>query len=160
MNEYLTAVSVVAAILTPIFLVIYTEKRFRRFDTLLDSASQLLRFEEDENGNVLVDARVAKLVEQFGSAIAKSLKMSFLGSLSGQARLEKGLKSAVAADLIEQRAPLLNLIGDFLGINTKKYIMKHPEAFLQLAQQFAPFLAKKGGFAPQNNSGGELGKIG
>jgi len=100
----------------------------------------------------MLDARIVKGIEALGSTIAKSLKFSLLGSISGQARLEKGLKGALAQDIVEQNMPILNLVGDFLGINTKKYIAKHPEAFLQLMQQFAPMLMKfKLG---QGNSGG------
>ena len=90
----------------------------------------------------MLDARVVKFIEALGSSVAKSLKFSLLGSISGQARLEKGLKGALAQDIVEQNMPILNLVGDFLGINTKKYIAKHPEAFLQLMQQFAPMLMK------------------
>jgi len=102
----------------------------------------LLRYEEDEEGNPLLDARVVKIIEALGSSLAKSLKFSLLGTISGQARLEKGLKGAIAQDIIEQKLPILNLIGDFLGINTKRYIAKHPEAAMQLFQQFAPMLMK------------------
>ena len=128
--------------MTPIFIILYTERRFRKFDSILDSVGALLRYEEDENGNPMLDARVVKAIEALGSTIAKSLKFSLLGSISGQARLEKGLKGALAQDIVEQNMPILNLVGDFLGINTKKYIAKHPEAFLQLMQQFAPMLMK------------------
>ena len=112
----------------------------------------MLRYEEDEEGNPLLDARVVKIIEALGSSLAKSLKFSLLGSISGQARLEKGLKGALAQDIVEQNMPILNLVGDFLGINTKKYIAKHPEAFLQLMQQFAPMLMKMR--LNQGNSGG------
>ena len=36
--------------------------------------------------------------------------------------------------------PMVNLIGDFLGFNTKKYIGKHPEAMMQLGSMIAPML--------------------
>ena len=138
--------------MTPILIILYTERRFKRFDSILDSVGALLRYEEDENGNPMLDARLVKVIEALGSSVAKSLKFSLLGSISGQARLEKGLKGALAQDIVEQNMPILNLVGDFLGINTKKYIAKHPEAFLQLMQQFAPMLMKfKLG---QGNSGG------
>ena len=132
--------------------LIYTERRFRKYDDLANSVSQLFRYEEDENGNPMLDARLVKIIESLGSSIAKSLKFSVLGSISGQARLEKGLKSAITQDLIDNQMPILNLIGDFLGINTKKYIAKHPEAFMQLMQHFAPTLLKlKLGNGSQNN---------
>lgn len=137
-----TIFNAILAILIPILLIIYTERRFRKFDNLANTVSEVFRFEEDENGNLVIDERLAKFIEAFGSQIAKSLKFSFLGNLSGQARLEKGLKAAITQDLIDNQMPILNLIGDFLGINTKKYIAKHPEAFLQLMQQFAPILLK------------------
>ena len=122
--------------------MLWTNKRFQRFERLADSVSDLLRYEEDEEGNPLLDARLVKVIEALGSSLAKSLKFSLLGSLSGQARLEKGLKAAITQDIIDQNMPILNLIGDFLGINTKQYIAKHPEAFIQLMQHFGPMLAK------------------
>ena len=132
--------------------LIYTERRFRKYDSLANSVSQLFRYEEDEDGNPLLDARLVKIIEALGSSVAKSLKFSLLGSISGQARLEKGLKSALTQDIIDQNMPILNLIGDFLGINTKKYIAKHPEAFIQLLQHFGPMLMKMR--LSQGNAGG------
>jgi len=133
-----------------IYLVFSTKRQLKKFDQLADSVSQLFRYEEDENGQPLLDARLVRIIETLGSSLSKSLQMSFLGKLSGQARLEKGLKSAIAQDVIEQKAPLLNLIGDFLGVNTKQYIAKHPEAFMQIAQMVMPMLMKnvQGGNAP------------
>jgi len=122
--------------------MLWTNKRFQRFERLADSVSELLRYEEDEEGNPMLDARLVKVIEALSSSLAKSLKFSLLGSISGQARLEKGLKAALTQDIIDQNMPILNLIGDFLGINTRKYIAKHPEAFIQLMQQFGPMLMK------------------
>jgi len=140
-----------------IYLVFSTKRQLKKFESLADSVGQFFRYEEDENGQPLLDARLVKILEALGSSLAKSMKFSFLGSLSGQARLEKGLKSALTQDLIDNQMPILNLLGDFLGINTKKYIAKHPEAFMQLAQQFLPLIMKtKFGQAPNN---GELGGI-
>jgi len=82
------------------------------------------------------------MIKALSSSLATSLKMSLLGSLSGPARLDKGLKGAIAQDIVQEKMPMLNLIGDFLGINTKQYIGKHPEAMMQLYQQFAPMLGK------------------
>lgn len=129
---FLTAIS--------IYIVLSTNRKLKKFETLADSVGQLFRYEEDENGQPLLDARLVKILEALGSSFAKSMKFSFLGSLSGQARLEKGLKTAMVQDVIDNQAPLINLIGDFLGINTKKYIAKHPEAFLQLLPKLAPIL--------------------
>ena len=140
-----------------IYLVFSTKRQLKKFESLADSVGQVFRYEEDENGQPLLDARLVKILEALGSSLAKSMKFSFLGSLSGQARLEKGLKSALTQDLVDNQMPILNLLGDFLGINTKKYIAKHPEAFMQLAQQFLPLIMKnKFGQAPNN---GELGGI-
>jgi len=133
--------------------LIYTERRFRKYDDLANSVSELFRYEEDEEGNPMLDARLVKIIEALGSSIAKSVKFSVLGSISGQARLEKGLKSAMAQDLIDNQMPILNLIGEFLGINTRKYIAKHPEAFIQLMQHFAPALLRfKLGNGSQNSN--------
>jgi len=151
LNAFLTVL--LAAI--SIYLVFSTKRQLKKFESLADSVGQLFRYEEDEDGNPLLDARLVKILEALGSSLSKSLKFSFLGSLSGQARLEKGLKSAITQDLIDNQMPILNLIGDFLGINTKKYIAKHPEAFMQLAQQFLPMIMKsKFNQAPTGELGG------
>ena len=153
LNAFLTLL--LAAI--SIYILLSTNRKLKKFESLADSVGQFFRYEEDENGNPLLDARLGKILEALGSSLAKSMKFSFLGSLSGQARLEKGLKSALTQDLVDNQMPILNLIGDFLGINTKKYIAKHPEAFMQLAQQFLPIIMKqKFNQAPNN---GELGGI-
>lgn len=151
LNAFLTVL--LAAI--SIYLVFSTKRQLKKFESLADSVGQLFRYEEDEDGQPLLDARLVKILEALGSSLSKSLKFSFLGSLSGQARLEKGLKSAMTQDLIDNQMPILNLIGDFLGINTKKYIAKHPEAFMQLAQQFLPMIMKsKFNQAPAGELGG------
>lgn len=151
LNAFLTVL--LAAI--SIYLVFSTKRQLKKFESLADSVGQLFRYEEDEDGQPLLDARLVKILEALGSSLSKSLQMSFLGKLSGQARLEKGLKSAMTQDLIDNQMPILNLIGDFLGINTKKYIAKHPEAFMQLAQQFLPMIMKsKFNQAPAGELGG------
>jgi len=142
-----------------LFFAIYTVRRMNKkletFEGLAATAGEFLRYEEDEEGNPMIDARLSKMISMFSSAMATSLKMSVLGSLSGPARLEKGLKGAIAQDIVEEKMPMLNLIGDFLGINTKQYIGKHPEAMMQLYQQFAPMLGrmKLGGNSPLANVG-------
>lgn len=90
----------------------------------------------------MIDARLTKMIDAFSSGVAKSLKMSVLGSLSGPARIEKGLKAAMTQDVVDEKMPLIGLIGDFLGINTKKYIAKHPDAIGQLGQLAAPYIQK------------------
>jgi len=151
----LNAILTVLLAAISIYLVFSTNRKLKKFESLADSVGQLFRYEEDEDGNPLLDARLVKILEALGSSLSKSLKFSFLGSLSGQARLEKGLKSAMTQDLIDNQMPILNLIGDFLGINTKKYIAKHPEAFMQLAQQFLPMIMKsKFNQAPAGELGG------
>ena len=137
-----------------IYLVFSTKRQLKKFESLADSVGQLFRYEEDENGQPLLDARLVQIIQTLGKTISDSLKFSFLGSLSGQARLEKGLKSAMTQDLIDNQMPILNLLGDFLGINTKKYIAKHPEAFMQLAQQFLPMIMKSKFQAPNSELGG------
>jgi len=91
---------------------------------------------------------IVSLIDAFGSRMAKSLKMSFLQGLGANAKIEKGLKSAMAQDIIEEKMPLLNLAGDILGFNTKQYISKHPDALGQLIQLAGPLL-----------QGGNLGSI-
>jgi len=143
------------ASLCGLFFAIYTVRRMNQkletFEGLAQTAGEFLRYEEDEEGNPMIDARLSKMIKMFSSGLATSLKMSALGALSGPARLDKGLKGAMAADVVENKMPIINLLGDVFGINTKKYITKHPDALLQLAQKFMP------GFLQQNNPGQSSG---
>jgi len=131
-----------AGLLFAILTVRSMNHKLEAFEGLADSVGSFLRYEEDEEGKPLIDARLQKMITIGSSALAQSLKMSLLGSLSGPARLEKGLKGAIAQDIVEEKMPMVNLIGDFLGFNTKKYIGKHPEAMMQLGQMLAPMLGK------------------
>lgn len=156
-SQILTALSTFFSLTLAIYVLRKTNRVVNRFDEISDSAGQFLRFEQDEEGNVLLDARLAGIIKGVSSGLAQSLKMSALGSLSGPARLEKGLKGAIAADVVDNKMPILGLIGDFVGINTNKYIKKHPEAMLQLARQFAPQLQ---GFMKSSNPGQSRGNDG
>jgi len=143
--------------LAGLFFAIYTVRKMNGklelFEDLADSVGSLFRYEEDSEGKPMIDARLGKMITMFSGAMAQSIKMSVLGSLSGPARLEKGLKGAIAQDIVEEKMPMVNLIGDFLGINTKKYIGKHPEAMMQLGQMLAPML--KNVKLGQPNNGGQ-----
>lgn len=147
MNLDLTLLSI---ILTPIlslfalFWMVNTTRKLNHklgeYEPLIQDFAGLLRYEEDEQGKPMLDARLVKIAEAFSSGVAKSLQMSFLGQLSGQKRLEKGLKGAMAVDMVNKQMPILALIGDFMGVNTAKYVEKHPDALMQLAARFAPAL--------------------
>ena len=130
--------------LAGLFFAVYTVRKMNSklevFEEIAASVGSLFRYEEDSEGKPLIDARLGKIISSFSSGIAQSLKMSLLGSLSGPARLDKGLKGAMAQDIVEEKMPMVNLIGDFLGFNTKKYIGKHPEAMMQLGSMLAPML--------------------
>ena len=131
-----------SGLLFAILTVRKMNKKLETFEELGQSVGQIFRYEEDEEGQPLLDARIGKLISVFSSSMAKSLKMSVLGSLSGPARLEKGLKGAIASDVVEKQMPIINLIGDVMGINTQKYVSKHPDALMQLVGKFAPQLSK------------------
>lgn len=136
-----------------IIIILYTDRKFRRFDALADNVSNLLRYEEDAEGNVLLDARIGKMIGALSAGMAKSFKMSMLQGLSVNAKLEKGLKGAIAQDVVDNKMPILNLIGDVMGFNTKQWIAKHPEALGQLAPMLGKFMGGLGGAHPRNNPG-------
>ncbi|MFH1327928.1 MAG: hypothetical protein ABIH76_03645 [Candidatus Bathyarchaeota archaeon] len=147
--------------LAGLFFAIYTVRKMNSklevFEEIAASVGGLFRYEEDSEGKPMIDARLGKIISTFSSGIAQSLKMSLLGSLSGPARLDKGLKGAMAQDIVEQKMPMVNLIGDFLGFNTKKYIGKHPEAMMQLGSMIAPMLGNiklGGGSNPRSGNDG------
>jgi len=146
-----------AGLLFAVLTVRKMNSKLDMFEEIGESVSQLFRYEEDEDGKPLIDARLGKMIGLFSSSLASSLKMSVLGSLSGPARLEKGLKGAIAQDIVEEKMPMVNLIGDFLGFNTKKYIGKHPEAMMQLGGMLAPMLGNLklgGGSNPHSGNDG------
>lgn len=137
---------------------IYSLRKLRRFESLGDTIEDLFRYEEDEEGNPLIDARLTKMMQTLSSSLATSLRMSVLGQLSGPARLDKGLKGAMASDVVENKMPVINLLGDVFGINTSKYIAKHPDALMQLmgdprVQQFLGSIMKGQGNNPGRNDG-------
>jgi len=120
--------------------------------------------QKDQEGQVIMREDLAMVIDAFGSRIAKSLKMSLLQGMGAQAKIEKGLKGAIAQDVIENKMPLLNLAGDILGFNTKQYISKHPDALGQIFQLVAPLMQGQGinlGAQPSHNSPqGHGGKFG
>jgi len=128
---------------------VYTERKFRRYDSLVDDFADLLRYEKDDEGNILLDARVTGMIQALSSGMAKSLKMSLLQGLSVNSKLEGGLKTAITTDAINKQMPLLTAVGDFLGINTQEYITKHPDALMQLAPLLKGFMGGRG----QNDGG-------
>jgi len=140
--------------LLAVIIIVYTERKFKKYDALVENFEELLRYEEDEEGNVMLDARLSGMIKAFSSGMAKSLKMSLLQSLSVNSKLDSGLKTAITTDAINKKMPLLNLVGDFLGVNTQEYITKHPDALMQLAPMLKGFL----GSGPRNDgSGGRAG---
>jgi len=141
-----------AGLLFAVYTVRSMNNKLGKFEGLADSAGAFLRYEESEEGEPLLDARLVKIIGVGAGALAKSLKMSLLGGLSGQARLEKGLKGAIAQDVVENKMPIINLIGDAMGINTKQYIAKHPDAMGQILQMAGPYLKNLN--IGQKNDGG------
>jgi hypothetical protein len=164
LSTLLTAIASIFSLLFVILQIRGFKKEVATYKPLAENIASLLRYEESEDGQPLLDVRLVKMVDALSSGIAKSLKMSFLGGLSGNARLEKGLKGAIAQDVIEKKAPIINLVGDFLGFNTQKYVAKHPDALISLVQRFAPQLSQLslGGTNPasKKSTSGESFKIG
>lgn len=165
MNADLTQISVIlstmAALFGVIWMVFTTRKMNRKlgqYEPIIQDFAALFRYEEDENGAPQIDVRLTKIAEAFSGGIAKSLQMSVMGQLSGNARLEKGLKGAITKDVIDEKMPIINLVGDFMGINTKKYITKHPDAMAQIMRMFGPqiqqFMQGRGNNGGQRGGGG------
>ena len=158
LSQILTAFATLFSLIFVIYNLVKFNKKLESYEGLADkvsSVADLFRYEEDpETKEAMIDPRLLKLIRIGSSGIALSLKNSLLGSLSGQARLDKGLKGAIAKDVIEEKMPLLELAGDFLGFNTKKYIAKNPDAMMQLVQMFAPMLKNMKIPGQQRNDGG------
>lgn len=125
----------------------------RDLEDIIPSPSDFVQ--SGEGGETIIREDVALLIDAFGSRVSKSFRMNFLQGLGANAKIEKGLKSAITQDIIEEKMPIINLIGEFMGINTKQYIAKHPEAIAQLGQIAAPYL-KEMNLQSQNNSNGGM----
>ena len=109
---------------------------------------------QDDAGEWHVEERLAKVFDLVGSRMAQSIRMSFLQGLGAQRKIEKGLKGALAKDIVEKKMPLLNLAGEFLGFNTQEYLGKHPEAIGQLLQLAGPLLGQVQHGNPRSSQGG------
>lgn len=158
MNEIVTLLSLFLPILLSLVMVWRLERKISFFEDLGVSIGQLFRYEtqKDDEGNeqVMMDPRLLGIVDALGSRVAKSLKMSFLGQLSGNSRLQKGLKGAITQDFVEKKAPILNLVGDVLGFNTADYITDHPDAIMQLLPMLGKFMGNSGHNSPGAGSVG------
>jgi hypothetical protein len=117
---------------------LYSFHQIKQARAAIPSLSDFIK--KGEDGETIIREDVASLIDAFGSRMAQGIKMSFLQGLGAQAKVEKGLKGALAQDIVENKMPLLNLAGDILGFNTKQYIAKHPDALGQLLQLAGPYL--------------------
>ena len=145
-SEILAITSMIIAVLVP-FLAM---RKLKRFEKLADTVEELFQVEYDTDGEPMIPQKTAVFIKAVSGALGQSLKMSVLGSLSGPARLEKGLKKAFTEDIIDQKLPILNLIDGIAGVNVKNYITKNPEALGQILQLAGPLLSG----VSQNISGG------
>ena len=124
-----------------------------RYNNTFDNLKNLIG--KDDEGNIVVDERIVHVVDLLGSRLMQSFKMSALQGLSVNSKLEKGLKGAFAKDIVDQKLPILNLLGDFMGYNVKQYVAKNPDALMQLLSmpQVQGFLGKFMGGGAANNPG-------
>lgn len=158
MIEQIVGVLVAAISLLGMLLTLRrVEKRLQKYDEAVDTVTEFFAIDTDEKGQIQCSRKLGLLLSGTGQAIAKSVKMSFLGELSGKARLDKGLKGALAKDVIDQKFPALNLISEFLGENTKKYISKNPDGVLQLLNLAAPMITP---MLQKGFNGGQTGAYG
>ena len=65
------------------------------------------------------------------------------------------MKGAFAKDIVDEKLPILSLLGDFMGFNVKQYVAKNPDALMQLLAmpQVQGFLGRFMGGARPNNPG-------
>ena len=142
----------VLSLLIVVIVSFLSLRNMNKYNERFDNLSNLIG--KDDEGNIVVDERIVKVIDLVGSRLFQSGKMSMLQGLSVDSKLQKGLKGALAQDIVEEKLPLLQAAGDFLGFNTKAYIKKNPDAFFQLVQIPAvqKFLGGMSG-GQQNNPG-------
>jgi len=139
-SEILAITSMMVAVLVPYLLL----RRLKRFEKLADTVEELFTVQYAEDGEPMVPEKTAVFLTAISKSLAQSLKMSVLGSMSGPARLEKGLKGAFVEDIVDKQLPMLKLIEPLLGMNVMKYIKKNPEALAQIMQFAGPMLQGAG----------------
>ena len=113
------------------FVSLYSLRRLTKLESKIPSLDDYVQINE-ETGEIQIERRLNALITGAGASMMKSAKMGLLGHLSGNARLEKGLKGAIAKDILDNKMPLLSLVGDFFGYNVKQYVGKNPDALMQL----------------------------
>ena len=141
MNEYLTLLSLLVSFLTPIILL-----KFYKPSKILDEAEQriteyLYRTVKTEDGKEIT--HIDSLFLRAGNSIGTSLKMSMLGSKSGDVRLTKALTQDLMVDM--DQSGMLGLLKSFAPnifarISKNPQILQHP-----MVQQLIAGLAKGGG---------------
>ena len=125
-GELLAAIS----LLVVVFISFLSLRRMNKFENLIPSLDDIVKVNDD--GSIDMDTRLQAIITGIGQTMMQSFKMSALQGLSVNSKLEKGLKGAFAADIIDNKLPILNLLGDFMGYNVKQYVSKNPDALMQL----------------------------
>lgn len=146
----LTALTSFFAISMTLYAVWQMKRTKQEVMEIIPDFDNFFKIEEvDGKRQIAMDERIVMFIDAFGTRVAQSLKMSFLQGMGVDAKLSKGLKTAMTQDILEEKMPLLNLgldvAGDMTGYNVKKYITKNPEAIGQLFSMIAPGIAKAGG---------------
>lgn len=146
----LTALTSLFAISVTLYAVWQMKRTKQEVMDSIPDFDNLFKIEEvDGRRQIAMDERIVMFIDAFGSRVAQSLKMSFLQGLGADAKLSKGLKTAMTQDILDEKVPLLNLgleiAGDVVGYNVKRYVTKNPEAIGQLISLVAPGVAKAGG---------------
>ena len=152
----------ILALLSLIIVVIVSFlslKNMNRYNRVFTNLSQYVS--KDEEGHIVMDERIVAVIDAVGSRLFQSAKMSALQGLSVDSKLEKGLKSAFAKDIIDQKLPIVNLLGDLMGYNVKQYVAKNPDALMQLLAmpQVQGFLGRFMGSQGVPNNPGNRGRM-
>ena len=137
----------------------FSLRNMNRYNRVFDNFSQYIS--KDEEGHIVMDERIVAIIDAVGSRLFQAGKMSMLQGLSLDSKKLKGIKAAMAQDVIEEKMPLLEIAGDFMGVNTKAYIKKYPDAIFQLANIPAvqKFLVNFGGGKMMQNNPANRGRM-
>ena len=151
----------VASLLIVVFISFLSLRKMNRFDRLIPDFDKFIG--KDESGQIVMDERIVAVIDAVGSRLFQSAKMSMLQGLSVNSKLEKGLKGAMAKDILEEKMPLLDagagLLKEFTGYNVKQYIAKNPDALMQLLGMpqvqglLANFMGNNGAQGPSQSRG-------
>jgi len=122
-----------------------------RFEAMIPDFNDFIK---EENGEWMLEPRIAKIIDVLGSRMAHSLRQAMFQSMGVDAKLGKGVDKAIGLDILNESGigGLLDLVG---MSETKKMLARNPKTMGMILQRVGPLLGQLS--LGKNNSGGSSG---